>query len=205
MGRCHSETAKVRWVPTRAEHRRQTLRSLSDAAVTVMEREGPDVSLDVVAAQAGVSRRTIYRWVDAREDLVFIHPRLWLEEFDGAVGECADEALVDRLRAGCRAVCDIADRDPEPVRRAMRLAAAHPELMRGYGDVNQAWIERLAREVDPAPGTRSDRLRAHTVGAATMGAIDAALTEWAAAGDGETLGELVGAALDHLDPLLRSI
>ena len=88
----------------------------------------------------------------------------------------------------------------------MQLALANPELMRGYGDVNQAWIDRLADEVDPAPHTRSDRMRARTIGAAVMGAIDAALAEWAAdgggeCGEGELLGDLVGAALDHLGPL----
>ncbi len=166
-----------------------------------MERNGVDVSLDRIADEAGVARRTIYRWVGAREDLVFIHPRLWLDEFGGAVAPHANAPLLERVRIGCAAVCAVIDADPEPVRRAMRLAIAHPELLRGYAAVNLAWIERLAIEVDPHPDTPDRRLRARTIGAAVMGAIDAALAAWsddAAA----TIGPLIDRAIDHLAPIL---
>lgn len=189
-------------VVTRAEHRRNTLLALSGAAVDVMESHGVDAPMELIAGHAGMSRRTLYRWVATRDDVVFIHPRLWLEVFDDAVTKASDRNLASRIRIGTDAVSATIDADPTPVRRAFALALANPELMRGYAQVNQEWIDRLSQEVDPAPTTTAERLRARVIGAALMGAIDAALSEWAIDPDA-SISELVTASIDHIGEILE--
>lgn len=185
---------------TRAEHRRATLRALSDATTEVFEAHGLDATIDEIAARAGVSRRTVHRWVDGRDELVFIHPRLWLEYFDEAIAECHDAPLRDRLLHGSRRVSEIVDADPEPVARAMQVALAHPVLMKGYGAISQQWIDRMATEV--ALDDPHDPFRARVLGAAIMGVIDAALTEWLVTSPQPKLIDLVERGLELLRPIL---
>ncbi len=167
-----------------------------------MERDGPDVALADIAELAGVSKRTVYRWVDSKDDLMFIHPKLWLDIFDQAVPAAHGASLQERIQAGSAAVCAAVDGDPEPVLRSMHLVMAHPQLLRGYSAVSQEWIERMASEVGRGTEDPAERFRARVVGAALMGVIDVALFEWAARQPRPLLGELVTAGLDQLAPLL---
>lgn len=187
---------------TRAEHRRATLLALSDAATAVFEDKGDAATIDDIAERAGVARRTIYRWVDQRDDLIFIHPRLWIDAFDQAV-DGLERPVADRIRAGSKAVCGAIDRDPAPVRRAMQVALDVPQLMRGYATVSQMWVERMAVEVLEDPANSDDVFRSRVVGAAIMGVIDAALNQWISEPDSTPLEPLVMAGLDYLDPILK--
>ncbi len=161
-----------------------------------------NASIEQVAERAGVARRTVYRWVETRDDLVFIRPRLWLELFDEAVAEVPDKAIRERVLHGAHRVSRAIDADPEPVARAMAVALAHPELMRGYAAMNQAWVDRMALEILGDGTSRTERFRARVLGAAIMGAIDAALTEWAGADPAPSIVDLVDEGLEHLTPIL---
>ncbi len=166
-----------------------------------MESAGPNVGLEEIADRAGVARRTIYRWVDSKDDLLFIHPRLWLDVFDAAVAELDDVPLNERIRIGSTAVCAAIDADPEPVARSMHIVLEHPQLMRGYTALNHEWIERMATEVRRA-ADNPDRFHARVIGAAIMGVIDAALFEWIAHEQRSPIADFVLTGLDHLGPLL---
>lgn len=188
---------------TRSEHRQRTLRALSQAAIEAMEQDGPDVALGDIADRAGVARRTVYRWVDSKDDLIFIHPRLWLDVFDQAIPTAGVASLKERVQIGAAAVCASVDGDPDPVVRSMRLAMAHPQLLRGYSAVNQDWVDRMASEVRGDGEDPAERFRSRVIGAALMGVIDAALFEWVAREPRPLLADLVAAGLDHLSPLLE--
>lgn len=191
---------------SRRQHRTQTLLALNAAAVAAIEAHGPDVPLEDIAERAGVARRTIYRWAPGRDDLLFVHPRLWLDVFDTAATAAADEPFARRIRVACQAVCESIDADPEPVRRSMQLVLEHPQLLRGYAAVNNEWIERIAAEVQRDTDTdTAGRLRARAIGAAIMGVIDAALQEWALEGAAGPIDHLVADGLGYLDPLLTDI
>lgn len=187
---------------TRVEHRRRTLLGLSAATTAALEANGPDATIDDIAARAGVSRRTVYRWVDTRDDLIFIHPRLWIEIFDEAVAEVADESLRTRIQHGARRVSEHIDADPAPVRSSMMVALLHPSLMRGYAAVSQEWVERMAAEVLGDATDGESRFRARILGAAIMGVIDAALNAWMATDPAPPLISLVEPGLDYLSPIL---
>ena len=191
-----------RSVATRAEHRRQTLLALSRATTHELQARGLDATINDIANRAGVARRTVYRWVDSRDDLVFIHPRLWIEIFDDALTALGEAPLRERVLHGSRAVSAHIDADPQPVIDAMAIALEYPSLMRGYATVNQEWIDRMAGEVLGASTDPSARFRSRVLGAAIMGVIDAALTGWLEHGGAKPLIGFVEAGLELLAPIL---
>lgn len=176
--------------------------TLSAATTHELKTHGLDATIDDIAKRAGVARRTVYRWVGSRDDLVFIHPRLWIEIFDDAVAEIADAGLRDRILHGSRAVSAHIDADPKPVIEAMSVALAHPSLMRGYATVSQEWIGRMSAEVLGSDTDRDARFRAQVLGAAIMGVIDAALTSWLEHAGAEPLVGFVETGLELLAPIL---
>ena len=189
-------------MPTRAEHRRATLLALSEATTFELQARGLDATIDDIARRAGVARRTVYRWVGSRDDLVFIHPRLWIEIFDEAVADLGDAPLRDRILAGSRAVSAHIDSDPRPVIDAMSVALAHPPLMRGYAAVSQEWIDRMSAEVLGASTDPDARFRSRVLGAAIMGVIDASLNAWLEHGGAKPLLGFVEPGLELLAPIL---
>ena len=194
---------------TRAEHRRDTLIRLGDAAITLFESEGPSVTIERIAAQAGVSRRTVFRWVESKEQLGFVHPMLWFDVFDSALAESAGDpaiSLEDRLRSASGAIAKHIDADPDPPRRAFMVAVGHPELQRGFNMVFQQWVDRVAAEVLAVPSevpTADDHLRARIIGAAVMGMVDAVTREWLLSPPGTKFGDLYLTGFDLVAPLFR--
>ncbi len=202
-------------MPTRAENRRQTLLALGEAAIDLFEAEGPSVTVDVIAERAGVSRRTVFRHVQSKEELAFVHPLLWFDAFDAALIASADLALVDRLRVASLAIAAEIDADPEPPRRAFLVAAGHPGLNRGFQSLFQRWVDRIAEVVAEAEAraagdldatttpVQRDPFRARIVGSAVMGMVDAVTRAWLVADPGTTYAELAERGFTVVAPLLE--
>lgn len=194
---------------TRAEHRRATLLQLGDAAIELFAVRGTSVTIDEIAATAGVSRRTIFRYVEAKEQLAFVHPMLWFDVFDAALAELADAdlALGEKLRVASRAIALHIDADPEPPRHAFMVAAAHPELVRGFNVVFQQWVERVANEViaaDPTPSA-STIFHSRVIGSAVMGMVDAVTREWLLSPAGTTFVEVYDRGFTFIAPLFGQL
>lgn len=190
---------------SRAEHRRDTLTRIGDAAVDLFEVEGPSTTIETIAKHAGVSRRTIFRWVESKEQLAFVHPMIWADVFDRALADIDDTATISleqRLRAASNAVAAHIDADPEPSRRAFLVAAKHPELLSGFNFVFQQWVDRIAQEVlASAPPTGEAHLRSRIIGAAVMGMVDAVTREWLLAPPGTRFADVHRKGFDLLAPL----
>lgn len=188
---------------TRAEHRRTTMLQISDATTAAYEELGSSATFDDIAERAGLSRRTLFRYVDSKEDLLFIHPMLWLDVFDEAVAEVADEGVQARVLHAARRISEHIDADPQRVRRAMMVALADESAMaRGNAASNRRWIDRLATEIR-GDATDSDAIfRASVLGAAIMGVIDAALAEWFIADGATPLVDFISKGLDYLAPII---
>jgi len=190
---------------TRAEHRRTTLLRLSDAAISLFESEGPTVTIEAIAAEAGVARRTVFRYVDGKEELAFIHPLLWFDVFEAGLESAPADPLAERLRVASRAIAQHIDDDPEPPRRAFTVAATNPELSRGFTSVFQRWIDRIADEVLTAHDGEADpgsQFRARIVGAAVMGMVDAVTRTWISSPPGTRFVDLYDEGFAILAPLI---
>ena len=199
-------------MPTRAENRRTTLLALGEAATSLFESDGPSVTIEAIAEAAGMSRRTISRYVDAKEELAFVHPLLWWEVFAEALTDHADVAPVDRLQIASSAIAAHIDGDPDPPRRAFRVAATHPELLSGFNSVFRLWVDRLTGVIeamlkdslhaDLADGGLAHRLESRIVASAIMGMVDAITRDWVFA-ESATYGELGDEGFETLRPILE--
>lgn len=149
------------------------------------ERGFDEVSMDDVAAAAGVSRRSLFRLFPSKAALV------WggLDEFavrftDALAARPASESAWVALRAAYRVGATFPDDAVEVTRHRLRVIRANPSLERGGEAAVSALtgvIERFVAERDG--GSVDDlatRVRAHALAAAAS----AALTWWATDGAG---------------------
>ena len=189
---------------TRAEHRRTTMLQISAATTQAFEELGAAATFDDVAERAGLARRTLFRYVETKEDLLFIHPMLWLEIFDEAVEEKQHESLRERTLYAARRISEHIDADPEPVRRAMVVAMSDPVVMaRGNAAANSRWIERIAAEIRGDATDDETVFKSTVLGSAIMGVIDAALGAWFVSDGSAPLVDLVEQGLDYLAPIIE--
>jgi AcrR family transcriptional regulator len=135
------------WVETDSSTRQRILAATAE----VLGRNGmTKLSLSEVAAQAGVSRPTLYRWFDSKKDLLeaFV---VWERQFyERAVSDATvDLPAEEKLDAALRVIVDYQQSYPglrmidiEPAQVLRRLARVIP-LMRQR-------LERLAQGPDAA-------------------------------------------------------
>lgn len=192
---------------TRAEHRQATLIRLGDAATSLFEIEGPSVTVEAIADSAGMSRRTVSRYVATKEELAFVHPLLWWDVFEAAwVDAGDDEPPVSRLETASSAIAFHVDGDPGPPRRAFQVAATHPELLTGFNAVFRFWVDRLtgviAPLLDDELSDSDQRFESRIVASALMGMVDAVTREWVFAHD-TTYAELSARGFALVRPILE--
>ncbi len=192
-------------MPTRAEHRHAVLTDLGDAAVSLFETEGPSVTMDAIADKAGVSRRTVFRYVESKEDLAFIQPVLWLDVFEAGLASAADEPdIAERLRLASRDIAFYIDADPDRPRRAFIVAGLNPELQKGFTGIFQIWVDRIAAEVLAAgdPDNAEHRFRSRIIGSAVMGMVDAVTREWVLSPPDVSFVDLYDKGFEFIRPMI---
>lgn len=191
---------------SRAEHRRSILSTLSDAAIELFDKDGPSVTIDAIAKKAGVSRRTVFRYIDAKEDLAYIEPVLWFDVFEAGLEAAKDEPdLAERLRMASLDIAHYIDADPDRPRRAFMVAGLNPELSRGFTGIFQRWVDRIAAEVLAAgdPDDPNHRFRSRIIGSAVMGTVDAVTREWLFSPPEVSFAELYEAGFDYVRPMIK--
>lgn len=160
--------------------------AVSLVALRLFDEQGFDaVSMDDVAAAAGVSRRSLFRLFPNKAALV------WggLDEFAARFREAlrsrpADEPSAVALRAAYRIGATFPDDAVEVTRHRLRVIRANPSLEHVGAATVTALTDEILRYVAERDGVTADDLavavRAHTLAAAAS----AALTWWALHGDG---------------------
>ncbi len=164
----------------RARHKARTRDALLDAALELFgERGYDDTTVDEIAAAAGVSRRTFFRYFPTKEAVVFARQAERLESFrelaaDPRPGEspfaCLARALVT-LGNGYVS-------DPQPVVEVQRMIDASPVLQARERQIDLDWdqavFEALARRAETPDQERDARIFAGAV----VGAVRATLRIW---------------------------
>lgn len=160
--------------------------AVSLVALRLFDDRGYDaVSMDDVAAAAGVSRRSLFRLFPTKAALV------WggLEEFAARLRAALDarpagEPSADGLRAAYRAAATFPDGVVETTRHRLRVIRADPALDR-EGTPRIAGLEdHLTRFVAAHDGGDPADLGPAVRAAAWSGAAIAALTWWASSDEG---------------------
>jgi AcrR family transcriptional regulator len=183
----------------RQRNRLAGMRHIQQVALELMEPRGFDaVTLQDVAAAAGVSPSTVYRYFETKERVV-----LW-DEHDAPIGA----QLASRLRSQPPAVAfrdaflaALDERgDAAGLLRRVRFIYATPQVHAAA--VEQEFRDRdaLARGFEQvlAPASGSRALTADVLAGCCMAALDAALDHWQRADGASDIHELVHAAFAPL-------
>lgn len=162
------------------------------------ERGFDDTTVDQIAAEAGVSRRTFFRYFDSKAEV------LW-SEFDTEVDNLRavlaatppGTPVMAAVRAAVLAVNHYGADDVPELRARMNLVSANPELAASAMAHYDAWERAIIEFVADRSGQPSDSLYPIAVGRTTLAACRAAYERWAARADAD-LGVYLDAALHAL-------
>ena len=191
----------------RARKKLQTRLALARAAMRLFEERGyAATTIDDIAAEANVSRRTFFRYFASKDEAFIVDPAGKLEALHVALAEGPpDEPTIAAVRRGILALA--ADYfEPDLLRAEARVGSKEPAVMAAGLAYQVRWEDELAREVaidlgvdiasDPRP-----RILAH----ATVAILRAGFAAWL---QDESLGtpvEVVADTFDRATPALEAI
>jgi len=186
----------------RERRKRLTAAELEAAAYRLFGERGFDaVTVDDIAAEADVSRRTFFRYFASKEDVLLADHFVQLARLREAMAaRPADEPIITALRNALLSLTgDFEDRKEIVILRG-KLMRDTPSLQ-ARSIVHQKLWENAMQEmvatrlgVDPVTD-----LRPGVVSAATLAAMRVAFTSWLTAGCDGDLIALTTEALDFLD------
>jgi AcrR family transcriptional regulator len=192
----------------RERRKRLTAAELEAAALRLFgERGFESVTVDDIAAEADVSRRTFFRYFASKEDVLLADHFVQLARIREAMAaRPAGEPILTALRNAILSMTeDFEDRKEMVIIRG-RIMRDTPSLQarslvhqKAWEDAMQAMVaERLA--VDP-----NVDLRPGVVSATTLAALRVAFTNWLTAGATGDLIAMTAEALDLLDGGLQQV
>ncbi len=193
----HAETADG---PARRGRPRGTsARELEVVALRLFAERGFDeTTVDDIAAGAGVSRRTFFRYFDSKANV------LW-SDFDAEVdtirGLCAEFDRPVPIMTAVRSIVLAANHyraeDVTELRMRMNLISSVPALAASATVHYDAWERAIAGFVAGRTGQPPDSLYPLAVGRATLATCRAAYEQWAARADADLT--------HYLDTALRAL
>ncbi|MFB7874767.1 mycofactocin system transcriptional regulator [Nocardia sp. NPDC056064] len=177
--------------PTPRAHRgrppRTTRRELEVIAMRLFAEHGfDDITVERIAAEAGVSERTFFRYFPSKAEV------LW-HQFDDEVqdlreafaGVPDDEPMMAAVRRIVVAANRYRAEDIPELRTRMRLVSAVPALSAGAGAHYDAWERAVGEFAARRLGTTANDLVPLAVGRTTLAAARAAYDTWVERGDAD--------------------
>ena len=200
--RVESVTDESLWSRTR----RAAYDEIATVAMDLFLDKGFDATtIDDIAAAAGISRRSFFRYFGTKEDLVIGHLVA-----DGAGLRAALEQRPDSEDAWTALLrAFLALDDPSmPRERMLKVSSmvyGTPSLRARSAEKHLGWYEELVPEVRRRLTAGGDagpypELRARSIVAAAIACLDAAGEEWTRAGGKPALGKLLTAAFTAVAP-----
>ncbi len=186
----------------RERHRRRTAALLEEAALRLFAERGVDnVTVEEIAAEADVSRRTFFRYFASKEDVLLSDHEDRLADLRAALGaRPPDEPALTALRQAFLSMAGRYEDERELLLRRFQVVMNTPSLQaRSLGHQRlweQAVTEMVARRMDVDPVTD---LRPGVVAVTTLAALRVAIGSWLAQGGEPHLPTLVAESLDLLD------
>jgi mycofactocin system transcriptional regulator len=171
----------------RGRPRGTSARTLELIALRLFTEQGfHETTVDQIAAEAGVSRRTFFRYYDAKSQV------LWAE-FDNEVATIRATLaetpghlpVMDAVRHAVIAANHYRAEDVPELRMRMNLISTVPELAASATVHYDAWERAIAEFVGRRRGQPADSLYPLAAGRATLAACRAAYERWSARADAD--------------------
>ena len=192
----------------RERNRRRTATELEQAALRLFTERGYDaVTIDDIAGEAGVSRRTFFRYFATKEDALFSdQPERLAELRQALAARPPDEPPLKAVRVALLSMAGNYEEEKEHLLGRVRIMRGTPALLGRALIYQRSWEDALSELVadrlgvdpltDPRPGV---------VAGATMAALRTAITLWLAEQGKTHLPTLAAEALDLLDGGLQHV
>ncbi|WP_327006446.1 TetR family transcriptional regulator [Dactylosporangium sp. NBC_01737] len=178
-----------------AERKRQLVRDeLTEAALKLLAFQGfEETTIDQMAAAAGVSRRTFFRYFQSKEDVII--------EFLSDLGRKLSHGLSIRpateppavaLQNTLRVFTDTFWEHPEKSQRLAKATVSTPALLARYLERQVTWRTTLTAELATRMATDpATDLRPAVLVAVAFAAFDTALMRWVEQGSTTDLNALL--------------
>lgn len=189
-------------VGLREQNRRETTAKLEAVALALFTERGFDnVTIDEIAEQAGVSRRTFFRYFPAKEDVLFPDVGERREYVRMALLETPNTGSpITAVRRAVMSLASFYEDDRERLLRRNAIMAGHAGLEGRYlaqqRQAEQALTALMAEWMGVEP---AKDLRPSIVAATALAAVRVAMAAWLEGGGRQHLPSMVEEALDLLD------
>ncbi|MET8981442.1 TetR family transcriptional regulator [Streptomyces sp. NPDC004539] len=185
------------------ERTRAAMRAeVSEVAFRLFAEQGfENTTVEQIAAEAGLSRATFFRYFGTKEEVVLGRIVEFGREIAAALAaRPGNEGPWEALRRAFDVVTRPETGDPGPSVETMRLLSDACALMTRQWEKTQGWQSMLAPEISRrlgGPNPTTD-LRAHALVAAAISCLDAATDAWTASGGTADLSALADQAMGVL-------
>lgn len=174
--------AAARLLPTLRERKKlRTRDALAAAALRLARERGFDgVTIDRIAADADVARRTFFRYFATKEAALFPDYARRLDLFRGSLRDGSPgESPFARVERAFLALAVVYMREREEIVAQQRVVDASPALIAHERMLDREFERAVADALEPGgrAAARAGR-RARILAGATMGAVRATLREW---------------------------
>lgn len=191
--------------PSLREIGRDAVRArITEVALDLFAEHGFEkVTVDQIAAAAGMSGRTFHRYFPAKEDVVVGEPEQWGEFVrDAFAARPAGEPVWDSLLAAFEAFNDFLAESGRDQRGkvAMRILVSTASLRARNLEKHQLWGRMLVPLVAARLADDDAALRAEIIVQAALACLDVAFTTWANVDDDTTISELLERSFGMLQP-----
>jgi len=187
----------------RERRHRDTHRELMQTGMRLFAEHGYDaVTMEQIAGEAGVSRRTLYRHFPSKDRILLDLTVEWTTMWDDTVtGLPPDTPARQVVEQALRSIAAHLDAEGDQMRLAWRIVDSVPALEPGFL-ANPAWTGRFVELlIDEGRGAAVELPLALTIAGAHLGAIDATMLHWATGEDERTVAAATDFVLDHLAAL----
>lgn len=183
----------------RERNRLEKRDALVSAAWGLFEVKGFEATTaDEIAATAGVSRRTFFRYFPSKEAVAFPDAEARLVAFRTLLAE-TEGTPAARVRQACLAMAAHFAEVKDELLAQHRLVARTPALLAYDLELDRGWEAEMTRVLADGARSAAAQRRAAVWAAAIMGAVRATLRAWYAQDARPDLVRLGREALDHLE------
>ncbi|BDZ51817.1 TetR family transcriptional regulator [Frondihabitans sucicola] len=172
---------------------------LSELAIDLFTEHGFDnVTVEQIAAAAGISARSVHRYFPAKEDLVVGDPTAYGSVVrDAFLARSTDESVLSSLRAAFTVLLDHGGQDIRG-KAALCVMTSVPALRARNHEKHLLWASLLTPVVAARLRGSDAELRAQVLVQTALACFDVALTAWVVPGEQRTPAELLGVAFAAL-------
>ncbi|MCB1553615.1 MAG: TetR family transcriptional regulator [Xanthomonadales bacterium] len=187
--------------PVRAQKKHRNRNALIEAGNRRFHQFGYEsTTIDDICADAGISRRSFFRYFPSKEALAFPQRAERLAHFRALLRGNPTESPFATLRRIAKQFADAYTAHRESLIAQQELIQTSPALLATEHDIDREWEEALEEEFLLRLGDVSDAaLRAKVTAGALIGVIRATLRYWFDQGGEPDLARLGAAAIDALE------